>query len=179
MRFIGGRERTKTLHIDTEGSDRNRFGRVKIGLASHTMAGRKNVVGPLESEREQVAVEAALARIAIDIAAPHRQHVWVEAGEGSNEAKAACIVSMQEVGTEIFYLFAKQPDRLEINHLVEQTLRKGCTVAQHEVATEHLHMGHTFVRRQVAAKQIEKQNLTSSLAKRAYPSEGVDAVGVG
>ena len=143
------------------------------------MAGRKNVVGLLECESEQMAVKAALTRIAIDIAAPHRQHVWVEAGEGANEAEAACIVGMQEVGTEGFYLFAEQADCLEIYYLVEYTLRNGSTVAQHEVTTVYLHIGHIVVGRQVAAQQIEEQYLASSLAERAYPSKGVDAVGVG
>ena len=143
------------------------------------MAGRKNVVGLLECESEQVAVEAALTRIVIDIAAPHRQHVWMEAGEGANEAEAACIVGMQKVGVEGFYLFAKQADCLEIYHLVKYTLRYGSTIAQHKVTTVHLHIGHTVVGRQVAAKQIEKQYLASSLAERAYPSKGMDAIGVG
>ena len=115
------------------------------------MAGRKNVVGLLECESEQMAVEAALTRIAIDIATPHRQHIWVEAGEGANEAETACIVGMQEVGTEGFYLFAEQADCLEIYYLVEYPLRNGSAVAQHKVTTVHFHIGHTVVGRQVAA----------------------------
>ena len=66
------------------------------------MAGRKDVVGLLECESEQMAVEAALTRIAIDIAAPHRQHIGVEAGQSTDKAETACIVGMQEVGTEGF-----------------------------------------------------------------------------
>ena len=177
--FIFSWNGAEPLHVDTEGSNRNRFGCVKIGLASHTMAGRKNVVSLLECESEQVTVEAALTRIVIDIAAPHRQHIGVESGEGTNEAETASIVGMQEVGTESFYLFVKQADCLEIYYLVEYTLRNGSTVAQHEVTTVYLHIGHTVVGRQVAAQQIEEQYLASSLAERAYPSKGVDAVGVG
>lgn len=143
------------------------------------MAGRKDVVGLLECESEEVAVEAALTRIVIDITAPHRQHIRVEAGESTNEAETASIVGMQEVGAEGFYLIVKQADCLEIDYLVEYTLRNGSTVAQHEVTTIYIHIGHTVVGRQVAAEQIEKQYLASSLAEGAYPSEGVDAVGIG
>ena len=143
------------------------------------MAGGKDVVGLLECESEQVTVEAALTRIVIDIAAPHRQHIGVESGEGTNEAETASIVGMQKVGAESFYLFAKQADSLEIYYLVEYTLGNGGTIAQHEITTIYLHIRHTVVGRQVAAKQIEKQYLASPLAEGAYPSKGVDAVGVG
>ena len=66
------------------------------------MAGRKNIVGLLECEREQVTVKAALSRIVIDIATPHRQHLGVEAGQSTDGAETACIVGMQEVGAEGF-----------------------------------------------------------------------------
>ena len=66
------------------------------------MAGRKNIVGLLECESEQVSVKAALTRIVVDIAAPHRQHIRVEAGQSTDKAETACIVGMQEVGAEGF-----------------------------------------------------------------------------
>ena len=88
------------LHINTKGGDTHGFVGIECCLTRHTMASGEEYISSAEGESQQSCVELTRAGIDIDIAAPEGDQEGMVEREGTQEAKAAGIMGMEEVGAE-------------------------------------------------------------------------------